>query len=107
MEIPITNQMQRVWLFNLVLVLMVTFSPLLWYHHTVFLLLPYAVLLFASPGPYRLMGLIALGLVQSQRSFEFAIFDFPWPGVTANLIVLLVTLFGFARVRRDIIATPD
>jgi hypothetical protein len=35
---PVTTQGQRVWLFDLVLVWMVSFSPLLWYNQQVFLL---------------------------------------------------------------------
>ena len=86
--------------------LMVTFSPLLWYDHNVFLLLPYALLLFASPAAYWVLGLLALSLVQFERYFEFGLIDFPWPVVSANPIVLTITPCGFVRIQRHLSPIP-
>ena len=105
-KFPITTQKQRIWLFALVLVLMVNFSPLLWYHHIAFLLLPYSLMLFASPPAYRVLGLLSLSLVQLERYFEFAVFDFPWPVVGANLILLTTVLIGFIGIQRRVKLRP-
>lgn len=56
-------------LFALFLCLMVIFSPLLWYHHFVFLLLPLAMLLYHPSAVYATMGLAIIFLFQADRLF--------------------------------------
>jgi len=63
---------QRVRLFALLTAVMTIASPLVWYHHNVFLMLSLVVLLAASPDQagYFRAGAVAYLLIQSERLVE-------------------------------------
>ncbi len=67
------DRRQRVWLYGLLLALMAVGSPLVWYHHNVFLMLP-ALALLVECGEdldWRFWtSLILLLLLQTERLFE-------------------------------------
>jgi alpha-1,2-mannosyltransferase len=89
----VLSKEQKFWLFNIFIVLMVIFSPLVWYHHLVFFLLPIAALLVINEHwIFRISGLFALSLIQIVRPFEHYIIRFPWPILMAQILLLVITL---------------
>jgi hypothetical protein len=67
-QLPLTTQ-QRGRLFAIFTLLMVIASPLVWYHHMTFLLLPLALLLSQPRGWLPVSGLVLLLLLQAERLF--------------------------------------
>lgn len=80
LTLPRADRRGRVWLFGLLLALMTVASPLVWYHHNVFLLLPALALLADGAGTADRdvplsgwmfwFGVGLLLLIQSERLFE-------------------------------------
>jgi len=62
--------MLKMWLFAAMNMLMVVFSPLVWYHHSIFLLLPLVLLLFHRSGAYWAAGMGLLLIIQAERLIE-------------------------------------
>lgn len=56
--------------FGLLLTLMTVTSPLVWYHHNVFLILPLTLLLTDDRRPWRVTGLALLLVLQAERLYE-------------------------------------
>lgn len=68
--IPPDGQQPRRWLFALLVSLMTISSPLVWYHHGVFILLP-LVWLLVHPRPfYFTSGVVILLLIQGEYIYE-------------------------------------
>lgn len=82
---------ERLWFFVSFLMLAIVFSPLLWYHHSTFLLLPLLPLLARGRGSFALaIGLMLL--IQSQRFFEEVVFPAAFPVVAAHLFIAAVAV---------------
>jgi hypothetical protein len=82
----------RRWLFGLLLVLMTMTSPLVWYHHNVFLLLPLVFVLGEADGDTFLPGLGLLFLVQAERLYESLVAPLSGILAFAGLAVLVAQL---------------
>lgn len=86
----------RAWLFGSFVMVMVIGSPLVWYHHSVFLLIPLAISLQYKSRSWLGLGLGVLLLIQVDRFFEFATLRYAAPVVVAHflmIIALAVTYF--------------
>ncbi|MFQ5400850.1 MAG: glycosyltransferase family 87 protein [Anaerolineae bacterium] len=83
---------QHFWLFAAFLALMVAASPLVWYHHLLFLLLPLAGLVL---HPSRVVAASGLGLtllIQLERPFDAAVGMIALPVLLAQAAVLGASL---------------
>lgn len=60
----------RFWSFSALLVASVMFSPLIWYHHTMLLLLPLTGLLIARGPGWALLSVVVWALLQNVRWLE-------------------------------------
>ena len=72
----------RVELFALLCILMTVASPLVWYHHSVFLILPLAVLAGQGAGWRLALGVALMLLIQSERAFEYLAPAWPYEYIT-------------------------
>jgi len=70
---PIESDRLRILLFMLLIMLMTIFSPLVWYHHNVFLLLPLIFLIHHCARPCFITGIGLIFLIQVERMFEYSI----------------------------------
>ncbi|MDY0018799.1 MAG: glycosyltransferase family 87 protein [Anaerolineae bacterium] len=90
----------RFWVFTTLVALMVFFSPLVWYHHSVFLLLPLAALLLHRSRVYGVVGLSLLSLIQLDRVFEHFVMRAGVPVLLAQGVLIGVLLgMSFAEWR--------
>jgi 4-amino-4-deoxy-L-arabinose transferase-like glycosyltransferase len=78
----------NLWGFSGLLVAMTVFSPLVWYHHLLFLILPLAILLLRSNRGYTIVGIILILVIQLERVFEYAVVDLALPDCLASLTLL-------------------
>jgi hypothetical protein len=85
---------QRISSFALVLTVLTVFSPLVWYHHFVFLLLPVLLLFRSSPA---WLGVTFVTLVQSERLFESTLWGFPAPVLAAQALVFCSIFWTWFR----------
>ncbi len=92
--------LDRLWWYSLYVLCMVIFSPLVWYHHSVYLLLPLAAL-FVRPTFSRI-GVVCLFLFQIERVFDWFIRPVALPVLFGHLILLLVMLGTVARPNKNI-----
>jgi hypothetical protein len=76
---------RRVQIGAAVVVVMSVCSPLVWYHHAVFLVLPLMLLPAMSGGA---LGVCLLLLIQFERAFESTVWTFPLPFVVMELTLL-------------------
>lgn len=90
-----TTSFKRIWWFSLYLSIMVIFSPLVWYHHSVYLLLPLA-LIFASPS-LSWVGILCVFLLQAERAFDWFVWPVALPVLSGHMILLIVML-GMALI---------
>ncbi len=91
----------RFWVFTTLVTLMVFFSPLVWYHHSVFLILPLAALLLHKSRVYSVIGLSVLSLIQLDRVFEHFVARAGVPVLLAQGVLIGVLLaVSFAEWRR-------
>lgn len=95
-----TSPTSRLWLFNAFITTMVVFSPLVWYHHSVFLLLPIATLLLDRNILHRGLGVVVLLLIQSEKVFEHYLVPFPWPILLAHIILVITSLYMTYKTTR-------
>jgi hypothetical protein len=72
----------------LLLALMTIFSPLVWYHHSVFLIIPLLLLLLNPNRLYAVFGIGILFTIQFERLFEYLIVDFALPILLSHFILL-------------------
>jgi alpha-1,2-mannosyltransferase len=91
----------RMWLFACFQILAVIFSPLVWYHHYVFLLFPLLLLLSDSSSLARVVGILVLTSFQVLRYFESIVVWFPWPALFGILMLLLSAYILFIRASRN------
>jgi len=89
----------RLHLFSALIVATVVFSPLVWYHHSLLLLLPIATLLFHSVRSYVVAGVIVLFLIQANRAFEYSVMQAPVPVVIAHLVLLTASVLAYLQAR--------
>jgi hypothetical protein len=87
----------RLLLFATLLTVIVVFSPLVWYHHSVFLALPIVLLLGAPDARTRWLALAALVLIQFDRVFEHVFTRHAWPVLLAHGILLVLMLRKLPR----------
>jgi len=83
-----STKMSRLWEFALLSVIMTLFSPLVWYHHSVFLILPLLILLLYSNHRYVVIGIGIIFVIQFERLFEYKITNFAWPISLAGFLLL-------------------
>ena len=80
---------------------MVIFSPLVWYHHLVLLLLPLALLLVHSSRNLRVLGLIIMILIQFERFFNYYVQWFPLPVFVAYVLLFFVYILTFVKMLKS------
>jgi hypothetical protein len=100
---------RRVQIGAAVLVVMSVCSPLVWYHHAAFLVLPLMLIPATSGGA---LGVSLLLLIQLERTFESAVWRFPLPFVVMELALLVWALgclwvLGSERVVREACVTAS
>lgn len=83
-----STKFTRLWEFALLLTLMTIFSPLVWYHHSIFLIIPSLLLLLSPRRLYAVSGAGLLFIIQFERLFEYKIVDFALPITLAHFILL-------------------
>jgi hypothetical protein len=89
----------RLLLFNLLLSLMVIASPIVWYHHSTFLLFPILVVILHQDPRVRWTGLVASLLIQSERVLEASGLPAGLAAFTGQAIILLVLILLYSRDR--------
>lgn len=82
----------RLYLFFCLAAVMVTFSPLVWYHHSVLLLLPLAGLFLAEPRLAPTIGLAIIGMIQVDRLFEHTVAFVALPVLIAHILLLVTVI---------------
>ena len=87
----------RVYLFFCLGALMVFFSPLVWYHHSVLLLLPLLGLILTGSRLSRLLGLAVIGLIQVDRVFEHTVVFLALPVLVAHIALLAAVIWAYLR----------
>jgi alpha-1,2-mannosyltransferase len=91
----------RIWLFACFQVLAVFFSPLVWYHHYVFLMFP-ILLLISQPSIYvRGIGLVVLTAFQLERYFGHTVVWFPWPSILGTVLLSISVIVMLIKLVRD------
>ncbi|MFB6174121.1 MAG: glycosyltransferase family 87 protein [Halobacteriales archaeon] len=83
----------RTWLFMALVPPMVALSPLVWYHHSVFLVLPVAALVLARPAA----GIGVLLLLNAERAFEWFVAPVGVPVFAAHLFLVVAMALGYYR----------
>lgn len=83
-----STKLSRLWEFSLLTVTMTLFSPLVWYHHSIFLILPLTLLLLHSNRRYALLGIGLLFVIQFERLFEYKIANFAVPIALVEFVLL-------------------
>ncbi|MHB0856131.1 MAG: glycosyltransferase family 87 protein [Anaerolineae bacterium] len=90
----------RLDLYALLTLCMVFFSPLVWYHHSVYLLVPLLALVARHHGHGLALALGAMALIQTERLFEQVVVRLPLPVLAAHILLLAWTALPFiARLR--------
>ena len=89
---------QRAWSFVAFVMLSVVFSPLVWYHHAVLLVLP-LVMLFFQGGVLCALGAASLLLIQFERPFETFVRVSPIPMLVGQLLLIVAIVLSFSVVR--------
>jgi len=82
------------WLFGLFLIAMVVSSPLVWYHHSVFLLLPLAQLVLSASRVYAELGVTLVFALQMERIFEYSWKPIALPVLFAHMAMLVIFVWG-------------
>ena len=88
---------RRLWLFACFQIIMVLFSPLVWYHHFVFLLFPLVLLSSESSFAVRSIGVTSMTLIQAERYWEAMVRAIPWPCLVALLLMFATAYVCFIR----------
>ncbi len=102
-KIPTEAHSLRLMLFYAFLCVMVIFSPLVWYHHFIFLVLPLVYLLIKGSRPVLLTALVLLVVIQSERVFENLVTRYPLPVNMAQIVLLgLVIWLYFSSWRQQV-----
>ena len=83
-----STEFTRLWEFALLLTLMTIFSPLVWYHHSIFLIIPLLLLLLSPIRLYVVFGIGILFIIQFERLFEYLIVPFAMPILLSHFILL-------------------
>ncbi len=88
-----SEKRSRLWGFALLLMIMTLSSPLVWYHHSLFLVLPLMLFLWHPGRRYAILGVAVLFVIQSERLFEYKVANFAWPISLAEFILLGVGIW--------------
>jgi alpha-1,2-mannosyltransferase len=83
-----SSKTSRLWAFALLLTIMTLFSPLVWYHHSLFLIVPLVILILHSNRLYAVTSIGILGVIQSERLFEYKTANLAWPILLAGFALL-------------------
>ena len=83
-----STKRSRLWEFVLLLVIMTLFSPLVWYHHSLFLIVPLIILFLHPSRSYAVLSVMLVFVIQSQRLFEYTFSDSVWPVAAAGFVLL-------------------
>ncbi len=78
----------RMWLFGTLVTFITISSPLVWYHHSIFLVIP--LLFMVRYQPHYLMGisLLTIGLIQGNRLFELYVGRYAVLALLAHFILM-------------------
>jgi hypothetical protein len=87
----------RLHLFFCLVALMVLFSPLVWYHHSVLLLLPLAGLFLTRSRLAPAVGLAIIGMIQVNRLFEHTVAFIALPALTAHMVLLGAVIMAYVK----------
>jgi len=83
--------------FALLLLAMTLFSPLVWYHHSIFLIVPIVLLFLRSENYSSIISIVLVLLIQFERFFEDRIINFPLPVFLAHYLLLGVVLYMYFK----------
>jgi alpha-1,2-mannosyltransferase len=88
-----------IWLFMALAIIAVVFSPLVWYHHSTFLLLPLMALLVSPRKAVFVLGLGLVFVLQGERLFEQFVTLTAYPVVISQLCLLAVVVIIYLNGR--------
>jgi alpha-1,2-mannosyltransferase len=91
---PADHRSARRWLFGLFLIAMVVSSPLVWYHHSLFLLLPLVQLILSASRVYAGLGVALVFVLQMGRLFEYGWKPIALPVLFAQVSLLVIFIWG-------------
>lgn len=91
----------RIWLFACFQVLAVIFSPLVWYHHYVFLLFPIVLLLSENSTALQAIGMVVITSIQIERFFQHYIAWSALPTIIGSVLLLITAYVVFLRYARE------
>jgi hypothetical protein len=83
-----STKMANLWTFTLLLLTMTLFSPLVWYHHAVFLIVPLVILILHPNPHYFVMSVVIIFIIQFERFFEYNVANFAYPILLAEFSLL-------------------
>jgi len=87
----------RFWLFCALVTAMTFFSPLVWYHHSVFLVLPLGALLCYNSKATQFLSVAILFLLQLNRLFEYGVVRAAIPVLLAHSVLICGIIIIFFR----------
>lgn len=87
----------RLWLFNALLLVMIVSSPLLWYHHSTFLLLPLLALIAQRETRPAALGIALLLVIQLERLFEYGVIEAALPVLAAHAVLIAAVVRAYGR----------
>lgn len=91
------SQSLRFCQFALLLLAMTLFSPLVWYHHSMFLIVPIVLLFLQDNNNYSIAGIALILLIQLERLFENKVVNFPFPILVAHYVLLGLVLTIYVK----------
>lgn len=95
------NNELRIWTYSALITCMVVFSPLVWYHHSVFLVLPLCLLLVRGGRNYTWLALSLIISIQLERVVEATVVRFGVWIFMAHVVLLLTMLWRCLTFNRD------
>jgi hypothetical protein len=98
---PGTKQ-ARAWLFGAFVMVMMISSPLVWYHHSVFLLIPILISVKYKNYFWGFLMLVIILLIQVDRLFEFVKLRYAAPVLVAHLILIVALIATYFQNYKQI-----
>jgi len=95
--IPPNLKPLRLWLFVSLLTVIVFFSPLVWYHHSTFLILPLTALILYHSRIHFAIGTSLILLIQLERLFEHIFGRVALPALLAQIILMGIVISIFFK----------